>query len=58
MEHSKELVSRMQKYCMEKYHKEINDDEAEEYLNSLGRLFLVFAKIEGRKARQRPKKTN
>jgi uncharacterized protein with ACT and thioredoxin-like domain len=40
---------------MEKYHKKINDAEAEEYLNSLGRLFLVFAKIEGRKAKERLK---
>jgi hypothetical protein len=49
MEHSRELVLRMQKYCIERHHKEINEDEAEEYLNSIGRLFLIVAKIEERK---------
>jgi len=41
------LIIRIQKYFKRKYQLDISDDTANEYLNSLGGVFAVFAESEG-----------
>lgn len=46
MNYSQPLISGIQKYFAEKYDDVISEDTAEQYLSSLGELYLAFAGIE------------
>jgi len=48
---SESLKERMMKYALEKYGRQITPEEAEEYLRSLGKVYLTFYEIEKRNRR-------